>query len=88
MKNNNVIEIIKQGGVVIMPTDTIYGIVGDATNEKTIKRVFELKKRDGSKAMLMLVSDIDMLKEYVDDISEEEMIKQIGEICENMFGED
>ena len=69
---NKVVDIIDNGGLVIMPTDTIYGIVGDATNEKTIKRVFELKKRDGSKAMLMLVSDIDMLKEYVDDISEEE----------------
>lgn len=69
---NKVVDIIDNGGLVIMPTDTIYGIVGDATNEKTIKRVFELKKRDGSKAILMLVSDIDMLKEYVDDISEEE----------------
>lgn len=68
----NVVDIIKKGGLVIMPTDTIYGIVGDATNEKTIKRVFELKRRDSSKAMLMLVSDIDMLMKYIDGISEEE----------------
>lgn len=71
---NKVVDVIDNGGLVIMPTDTIYGIVGDANNEKTIKRVFDLKKRDGSKAMLMLVSDIDMLKKYVDDISEEEFI--------------
>jgi L-threonylcarbamoyladenylate synthase len=71
MKNNNVIEVIKQGGVVIMPTDTIYGIVGDATNELVIKKVFDLKKREGSKAMLILVSDVDMLNEYVECIGDD-----------------
>lgn len=71
MKNNNVIEVIKQGGVVIMPTDTIYGIVGDATNELVIKKVFDLKKRERSKAMLILVSDVDMLNEYVECIGDD-----------------
>lgn len=69
---NNVVDVIENGGLVIMPTDTIYGIIGDATNEDVIKKVFNLKKREGSKAMLMLVSDIDMLKEYVTDISDDE----------------
>ena len=69
---SNVVDVIKNGGIVIMPTDTIYGIVGDATNEDVIKKVFDLKRRDGSKAMLMLVSDIKMLQEYVVDINEEE----------------
>lgn len=68
----DVVNTIKNGGLVIMPTDTIYGIVGDATNEDVIKKVFELKKRDGSKAMLMLVSDIDMLNEYVQCIADNE----------------
>ena len=41
-----IVEVIKNGGVVIMPTDTIYGIVADATNEKAIQKVYEMKKRN------------------------------------------
>ena len=61
---NEIIQIIKDGGVVIMPTDTIYGIIADATNELAIKRVYELKKRDSKKPMLMLINGVDMLEKY------------------------
>lgn len=53
-----------------MPTDTVYGIIGDATNEEVIKRVFEIKKRDYNKPLLMLVNGVDMLKKYVSTVSE------------------
>ena len=75
---NNVVDVINEGGLVIMPTDTIYGIVGDAENDEVIKKVFKLKKREGSKAMLMLVSSVDMLNQYVENISvlEEKLIEK------------
>lgn len=65
-----IVEVIKSGGVVIMPTDTIYGIIADATNEYAIQRVYEMKKRNENKPMLMLVNSIEMLEKYVSSISD------------------
>lgn len=65
-----IIDVINNDGVVIMPTDTIYGIVAKATKEDVIKKVYSLKKRDDRKPMLILVSDIEMLKKYVVSINE------------------
>lgn len=65
-----IVEVIKDGGVVIMPTDTIYGIIADATNEYAIQRVYEMKKRNENKPMLMLVNSIEMLENYVSSISD------------------
>ena len=67
-----IVEVIKCGGVVIMPTDTIYGIIADATNESAIQRVYEMKKRNENKAMLMLVNSIEMLEKYVSSINDVE----------------
>lgn len=65
-----IIDVINNDGIVIMPTDTIYGIVAKATNEDVIKRVYSLKRRDDRKPMLILVSDNEMLKDYVSSINE------------------
>lgn len=65
-----IVEVIKNGGVVIMPTDTIYGIIADATNECAIQRVYEMKKRNENKPMLMLVNSIEMLEKYVSSIKD------------------
>lgn len=67
-----IVEVIKSGGVVIMPTDTIYGIIADATNECAIQRVYEMKKRNEHKPMLMLVNSIEMLEKYVSSINDVE----------------
>lgn len=63
------IEEIEKGNLIITPTDTVYGIAADATNIEAIKKVFEAKKRE-NKPLLILVSSIDMLKEYVSEINE------------------
>ena len=57
---------ISKGGIVIMPTDTAYGIAADATNEDAVKKVFEIKNRDESKAIPIIVSDMYMIKEYAE----------------------
>jgi len=56
------IEILKNGGVGVIPTDTIYGLVGSALLPETVKRISELKKRADNKAFIVLISSIDDLK--------------------------
>ena len=65
MDIKDVVDKLNKGYIGITPTDTVYGIMGDATKEDVIKRVFDVKKRDYSKPLLMLVSDIDMLNKYI-----------------------
>ena len=62
------IEVMRKGGVILYPTDTVWGIGCDATNADAVKRVFEIKKRADSKAMLLLVDSADRLARYVGDV--------------------
>ncbi len=61
-------EVLKQGGCILYPTDTIWGIGCDATNTAAVEKVYKIKKRVDSKAMLVLVDSIDMVSAYVDEI--------------------
>lgn len=62
------VDTLRRGGVIIYPTDTIWGIGCDATNPEAVSRIYDLKRRDDSKALITLVSDIAMLERYVDGI--------------------
>ena len=66
-----IIKTLKDGKLVIMPTDTIYGIIGDATNEDVINKVYEVKERPHDKPLLILVSNLSMLHELVTEIPKE-----------------
>lgn len=68
---NDIIKTLKDGKLVIMPTDTIYGIIGDATNEDVINKVYEVKERPHDKPLLILVSNFSMLHELVTEIPKE-----------------
>lgn len=46
------VEVMRRGGVILYPTDTIWGIGCDATNEEAVRRVYDIKKRDDSKALI------------------------------------
>ena len=50
----NAIKTMKNGGIILYPTDTIWGLGCDATNEEAVKKIFEIKKREDSKSMLVL----------------------------------
>lgn len=63
-----VIEELKKGNLVIMPTDTIYGIIADATKEEVIKKVYDAKERSYDKPLLILVSSEEMLEGLVEEI--------------------
>ena len=61
-------DCLKKGGIILYPTDTIWGIGCDARNSDAVKRIFNLKKRADNKSMLALVSNEGMLERYVDEI--------------------
>lgn len=70
MNIDQLVKIINAGKLAVIPTDTVYGIVGDALNEDVIHKVYDVKKRDYSKPLILMVSSIEMLEKYVKDIGE------------------
>ncbi len=65
---NNTLKILKEGGLILYPTDTVWGIGCDASNPEAIQKVYNLKQREDSKALICLVADDRMLKKYVNEI--------------------
>lgn len=63
------LKTLRNNGLIVYPTDTVWGIGCDASNESTVERVFAIKKRSESKSLIILVSDIEMLEEVVTEIS-------------------
>ncbi|WP_298073374.1 L-threonylcarbamoyladenylate synthase [uncultured Bacteroides sp.] len=63
-------QVMREGGVILYPTDTIWGIGCDATNEEAVRRVYEIKRRTDSKAMLVLVDSAVKVDFYVQDVPE------------------
>jgi L-threonylcarbamoyladenylate synthase len=64
------LKILHTGGIILYPTDTIWGIGCDATNAQAIQKVYHLKKREEKKSLIILVSDKKMIHEYVSNPSE------------------
>ncbi len=62
------VEVMRNGGVILYPTDTIWGIGCDATNEVAVKKVYEIKKRADSKALICLVDSEAKIDFYVKDV--------------------
>ncbi len=64
------VKILKEGGIILYPTDTVWGIGCDARNEKAVERIFQLKQRADSKSMLVLVGSEGMLQRTVKSVPE------------------
>lgn len=62
------VEVMRQGGVILYPTDTVWGIGCDATNADAVKRIYDIKRRDDSKAMICLVDSDNRLQRYVRNV--------------------
>lgn len=62
---NKIVESLNKGSIVILPTETVYTFAVDATNEKAVKTVYEIKQRDFSKPMHVVVSSLEKAEEYV-----------------------
>lgn len=62
------VEVMRKGGVILYPTDTVWGIGCDATNAEAVARVYEIKHREDSKAMICLVDNDNRLQRYVRNV--------------------
>ena len=62
------VNILNNGGLILYPTDTVWGIGCDATNAEAVKRVYQLKQRDDSKALIVLIDNADHIDHYVVDV--------------------
>lgn len=70
MRNNmnKALEVLRSGGIILYPTDTVWGIGCDATDENAVRKVFQIKKRSDSKSLVLLAADMDMVAEYVNEL--------------------
>lgn len=66
----NAVEVMRRGGVILYPTDTVWGIGCDATNAAAVERIFKIKRRCDGKAMICLVDSDARLQRYVRDVPE------------------
>ena len=64
------IDVLYKGGVILYPTDTIWGIGCDATNEDAVKKIYEIKKRSDTKSMLVLLDDVTRIPAYINVMPE------------------
>ncbi len=64
----NAVATLKKGGVIIYPTDTVWGIGCDASDPEAVRRVFDIKQREDAKSMLVLMADQGMLQRFVEDV--------------------
>ncbi|MEK9134770.1 MAG: L-threonylcarbamoyladenylate synthase [Patescibacteria group bacterium] len=72
------VEIIKNGGVIICPTDTVYGLICDATNKKAVAKVFKIKKRPKNKPLPIFIKDLKMAKELAQiDEKQEKFLRKV-----------
>lgn len=67
---NNALKVLKQGGTILYPTDTVWGIGCDATNYEAVEKIYNLKRRKESKSMICIVSNFKMLNQYIEDVPE------------------
>lgn len=60
------VAVLKTGGVILYPTDTVWGIGCDSTNEQAVSRIYEIKKRNQAKSLILLVADESMISDYAE----------------------
>ena len=65
---NNALQTLRDGGTILYPTDTVWGLGCDATNPAAVARIFEIKQRSDAKSLVLLASDLDMVAKYVKEI--------------------
>ena len=63
----NALRVLRSGGVILYPTDTVWGLGCDATSTLAVRKIFDIKQRDDSKSLIILVNSVSMLERYVAD---------------------
>ena len=67
---SDAVEVLRNGGTILYPTDTVWGLGCDATNPDAVSEIYRIKRRSDSKALVLLASDMDMVARYVREIPE------------------
>ena len=62
------VRVLRGGGVILYPTDTVWGLGCDATNSEAVRKVFEIKHRSEAKSLVLLAADLDMVARYIRQI--------------------
>lgn len=70
----NAVEVLKAGGIMLYPTDTLIGLGCDAMNDLAVQKIFEMKGRDSSKPMSIACSNVEMVKQYANLSEAEEQV--------------
>lgn len=74
---NKAAKAIKEGGVVVFPTDTVYGFLADASNKKAVEKIYKIKKRPRSKPLAVFVKDMKMAKQLAEiTLKHEKILKK------------
>ena len=79
--DENLTKVLKEGGIAVMPTDTLYGIVGSALNISVVNRIYEARKRAPNKPCIILIGEIGELEKFSITLSKEQknIIKEFKE---------
>ena len=72
------LEVLRKGGIILYPTDTVWGIGCDATDPEAVAKIYAIKNREDSKSLVLLASDMDMVCRYVKEVPE--MAVQLVEV--------
>ncbi len=64
MKSREIVKILKKGGIGVIPTDTVYGLVGSALSRAAVERIYRVRKREKEKPFIILISSFDDLKKF------------------------
>ena len=62
------LKVLRAGGILLYPTDTVWGIGCDATNPEAVAKIFEIKRRPEAKSLVLLASDLDMVAKYIKEV--------------------
>ena len=62
------LKTLREGGTILYPTDTVWGLGCDATNPEAVARIYEIKRRSDAKSLVLLASDLDMVAKYVKEV--------------------
>ena len=65
---SDALAVLKSGGVILYPTDTVWGLGCDATNEAAVQKIFAIKRREAAKSLVLLAADLDMVARYIRQI--------------------
>jgi L-threonylcarbamoyladenylate synthase len=77
---DNALKVLRAGGVILYPTDTVWGLGCDAVNPEAVQKIYRIKERAESKSMIILLDNINLLYSYVREVPE--MALQIVEIAD------